>query len=497
VRSVENALQLEIPLNAQYIRNMMIAAHSLQDHVIHFYQLSALDWVDVMAVLKANPAEAARRAEGVSDWQGNSLAAMTDTQRRLKVLIGSKQLGIFANGYWGHPAMKLSPEANLIAITHYLQALDAQRWASNIVGTLGGKTPHIQNLAVGGVSNPIATDSEGVLTMERLMQIRECIDRIGEFLHSCYLVDVATIIATYPEWLSQGAGIGDFLSTPEIPVDTKSTSFMMPGGHIVSGDLSAFRPIRRFGDPYFTDGVAESVKHAWYAHKRGDGVLSPWKGETTPAYTGFQGDGKYSWIKAPTFYGKPAQVGPVAEILAGLAAKDQTTVRCLDHLNGKVRTLGGRTLTASVLNSTLGRHAARVTRACVLYDHLRQNWQLLVDNIGKGDSLTYNQPTFPDGEIMGVGQHEAPRGLVSHWIVIENNRITNYQVVTPSTWLAAPRNEQDQLANYDLALLGTSVADVERPLEILRTIHSFDPCIACAVHLTDTMHKSDVEALVL
>jgi hydrogenase large subunit len=492
VRAVENALQLEIPVNAQYIRNMMMTAHALQDHIVHFYQLSALDWVDVVSATKADPAKAARFAEGISDWEGNSRAVMADTQDRLKAFIGSGQLGVFSHGYWGHPEMKLSPEVNLMAVAHYLQAIEAQRWPSKIVSTLGSKTPHIQNLAVGGVSNPISTDSEGVLTFERLMQIKEHIDKLGAFLHNCCFVDVAAIAAFYPEWLRMGAGVNDFLSTPDLPTNAKGTGFMTPGGYIPGGDLSKFRPIQEFGDPYFTGGVAESVGHAWYTYKDGAGALPPWKGETTPAYTGFEDNGKYSWVKSPTFYGKPAQVGPVAAALAGLAVEDKNTVSYLKLLNEKVSALSGPRLASSNLNSTVGRHAARVIRACVAYECLKANWQLLIDNIGKGDMATFNAPSFPKGEIMGVGQEEAPRGMLSHWVVIKDGRISNYQAVVPSTWLAAPRNDNGELASYDVALLGTPVAEPERPLEALRTVHSFDPCLACAVHLTDTERKKDV-----
>jgi hydrogenase large subunit len=497
VRSVEDALKIEIPLNAQYIRNMILTAHSMHDHIVHFYHLSALDWVDVVSATKADPAKAAHFAESISDWEGNSKAVMVDTQERLKTFVGSGQLGVFANGYWGHPAMKLTPEANLMAVTHYLQALEVQRWANKIVGTLGSKTPHIQNLTVGGVSNPIATDSEGVLTMERLLEVKEHIDKIGSFLNNCYLVDIAAVATYYPEWLSLGAGNTDFLSSPDWPTDTKGTEFMLPGGYIPGGNLSSFHKISKFGDPYFTDGVAEGVKHSWYSYKSGEGALQPWKGETTPDYTDFQDDGKYSWVKSPTFYGKTTQVGPVASVMAGLAVGNQPTVQALNRLSAKVHALSGPKLSVAALNSTVGRHAARLLRACVAYEALKANWQLLIDNIGRGDLTTFNKPEFPKGEIQGVGQVEAPRGLLSHWSVIKNGRLANYQAVVPSTWLAAPKNDNDQPSSYEVALHGTPVADTERPLEPLRTIHSFDPCLACAIHLTDTENNTAVKVKVL
>jgi len=291
VRSVENALNLEVPLNAQYIRNMIMTAHAVHDHIVHFYHLSALDWVDVVSALKADPAKTAQLAESLSDWDGNSRHVMTDVQNRLKTFVGSGQLGVFTNGYWGHPAMKLPPEVNLLAVAHYLQALEVQRYANKIVATLGSKTPHIQNLAVGGVSNPIATDSQSVLTVERLLLIKEMMDKLGSFIRNCYQVDVAAVGAFYSDWTMIGAGITDYLSVPDMPIDTKCTKFMTPGGFIKGGDLSTYKPITSYNDPYFRDGVAESVKHSWYKYSAGAGSLHPWKGETTPNYTDFQDGG--------------------------------------------------------------------------------------------------------------------------------------------------------------------------------------------------------------
>jgi hydrogenase large subunit len=497
VRSVENALNLDVPMNAQYIRNMIMCAHSIHDHIVHFYHLSALDWVDVVSALKADPVKAAQLAESLSDWDGNSRHVMTDVQNRLKTFVGSGQLGVFSNGYWGHPAMKLPPEVNLMAVAHYLQALEVQRYANKIVATLGSKTPHIQNLAVGGVANPIATDSQSVLSVERLLLIKEMMDKLGSFIRNCYQVDVAAVGAFYGDWTAIGAGITDYLSVPDMPLDTKCTRFMMPGGFVKGGDLSTFKPITSYSDSYFRDGVAESVKHSWYKYEGGAGPLHPWKGETTPAYTDFQDDGKYSWVKSPTFYGKPAQVGPIASVLCGVAAGHQTTISHLNRVLEQSGHLSGGKVPMSALHSTIGRHVARAVRCGVVHENLQANWQALMENIAKGDVRTFNKPVFPKGEIMGVGLHEAPRGLLSHWSVIKDGKIANYQAVVPTTWLAAPRNEADELGPYEASLLKTPVADPERPLEVLRTVHSFDPCLACAVHLTDKESKTAVQVKVL
>jgi hydrogenase large subunit len=495
VRAVENALKLEVPLNAQYIRNLIITAHAIHDHIVHFYHLSALDWVDVTSALKSDPAKTALLAESLSTWSGNSRQEFAKVKERLDGFVGTGQLGIFTNGYWGHPAMKLSPEVNLLAVTHYLQALEVQRKANKIVSVLGSKTPHIQNMAVGGVANPIALDSQSVLTVERLMAIKTWIDELADFVKNVYLVDVAAIGAFYADWTQIGAGITDYLSVPDIPLDTKGTQFALPGGYIKGGDLASFKPIKSFGDPYFRDGVEESVKHAWY--QGGKGALHPYKGETVPEYTDFQDNGKYSWVKSPTFYSKPAQVGPLARVLAMVAANYEPAVKYVNQTLDTVSAIARTKVPVAALHSTIGRHAARAVSCAVQVDVLADQWQMLVDNIAKGDVKTFNKPVFPKGEISGVGFHEAPRGVLSHWVVIKDGKIANYQAVVPTTWNAAPRNENDAVGPYEASLLNTPVADPERPLEVLRTVHSFDPCLACAVHVLDDEQREVVKVKVL
>ena len=484
VRAVENALDLEVPLNAQFIRNMIISAHAIHDHIVHFYHLSALDFVDVVSALKADPVKAANWIQQYTDWPMNSKEVMIATQEKLKAFVGTGQLGPFTNGYWGHPAMKLSPEINLVAVAHYLQALDVQRQANKIVTILGSKTPHIQNMAVGGVANPIATDSQSVLTVDRLYAIKTQIDKLADFVKKVYLIDVAAIGSQYADWTKYGAGVMNYLSAPDFPVDTRGKEFMYPGGYIPDGDLTKYQPIKSFGDDYFGKGVEESVKHSWYTYSK-EGPLHPYKGETTPHYTDFQDDGKYSWLKAPTFYGKRAQVGPLAAVLNAVAAGHKPTTAYVTKVLDTVSALVGAKVGVDALHSTIGRHAARAVRCAVMLDLLEANWQKLIDNIGKGDVATFNKPTFPKGEIMGFGFHEAPRGMLSHWTVIRDGKIANYQCVVPSTWNAGPRSEDGTPGPYEASLVDNPVADPEQPLEILRTIHSFDPCLACAVHVHD------------
>ncbi len=486
VRAVENALQLEIPMNAQHIRNIIIAAHSIFDHIVHFYHLSALDWVDIVSATKANPKAAADLAATLSPWPNNSAQELKAVQDRLKKFVSSGQLGVFASGYWGHPAMKLSPEVNLLATSHYFQALDYQRKINKVVAILGSKTPHIQNLAVGGVANPINPDSQSTLTVERLYYIKTLIDEIGDFINHVYQVDVAAVGAFYAEWTGYGAGVTNYLSAPEFPQDTKGDSFALPGGYIPNKDIAAFKAITSFNDPFFIKNVKESVKHSYY---QGDDNLHPWQGETDPNFTGFQDEGKYSWVKAPTFLDKPAQVGPLANVLAMYAAGHEPTIRHANNLLAQAGSLAGTTLGLGALHSTIGRHAARAVRTGVLHEVINTEWQALMANIGKGDYTTFNEPVFPKGEIQGVGFHEAPRGLLSHWVVIENAKIKNYQCVVPSTWNAGPRNDKDEMGPYEASLVGNPVADPENPLEVLRTVHSFDPCLACAIHLFDPKRR--------
>jgi len=484
VRAVENALQMEVPLNAQFIRNLIILAHSVHDQIVHFYHLSALDWVDVTSALKADPDKAAALGESLSSWSLNNKHEMRKTHERLKHFVNGGQLGIFTNGYWGHPAMKLSPEVNLMAVAHYLQALEVQRKANKIVSILGAKTPHIQNVAVGGVANPIATDSQAVLTVERLMAIKGFIDELADFVKNVYLVDVAAVGAFYADWTAIGKGVTNYLAVPDIPLDTKGTQFALPGGFIEGGDLTKFKPITKFGDEYFTKGVEESVKHSWYDYSKG-GALHPYQGETKPNYTDFKDDAKYSWLKSPTFYGKVAQVGPLARVLTMLAAGHEPTKKYATAALDTVSALAKTKVGLDAMHSTIGRHAARAISCAVQVDMLDGQWNALIGNIGKGDTKTFNPPSFPKGEVMGVGFHEAPRGALSHWVVIDNGKIKNYQCVVPSTWNACPRNEKDEPGPYEASLLNTPIADPEKPLEVLRTVHSFDPCIACAIHLTD------------
>ena len=495
VRAVEDALGAKVPVNAQYIRNMILSAHSMHDHIVHFYQLSAMDWVDITAALNADPDKAAEMLKGVSTWGLNSANEFRNVQNKIKSLVESGQLGIFANGYFGHPAMKLPPEVNLIAVAHYLQALECQRDCNRIVALLGGKTPHIQNLAIGGVANPINLDSQSVLNLERLMFVKSCIDRLNDFVTQVYRVDAAIIAAYYPEWLNLGKTSGNYLSVPEYPIDGDNSKFVLTGGYIENFDISTFRPITQQKDEFVVKGIKESGKHAWYED---DEPLEPWAGLTRPKYTGWQDEGKYSWVKAPSFYGKVVEVGPLAYLMCNLANENKDTLHHFNHIKGLYEKLSGHTLSVDHLHSTLGRIIARTVHCCVLNNILEQQWKLLVDNIGTGDTVAYLKTDIPQtGEFKGVGFGEVPRGMLSHWVVVKNGKIENYQAVVPSTWNAGPRNQNDEMGPYELSIIGTPVADPTKPLEVVRTIHSFDPCMSCAVHVVNTENGEVTQVKVL
>jgi hydrogenase large subunit len=383
--------------------------------------------------------------------------------------------------------MKLPPEVNLIAVSHYLQALEYQRYANQVVAMLGGKTPHIQNVAVGGVANAINVDSQAALNVDRLYSMKALLDKVIPFVQNVYVPDVCAVAGLYPEWFGYGKGVTNYLSVPDLPLDEKSTKYALPGGYIPNGDLAKFHPIKGQKDEYWRKSVTEDSTHAYYT---GGGPLHPWEGKTDPEFTDWKEDGKYSWVKAPRFQGEPAQVGPLANVLCGYAAGDPLMKKWTDAALGKISAIAKVQATPAMLHSTLGRHGARAVRTAVLSELALQQWQLLTDNILKGDTKIFNPPTFPKGQIEGVGFHEAPRGTLSHWVVIDNGKIKNYQAVVPTTWNASPRDKDGKIGPYEASLLKNPVAQPDHPLEVVRTIHSFDPCMACAVHTFDAEGKN-------
>ncbi|MBW4056562.1 MAG: nickel-dependent hydrogenase large subunit [Proteobacteria bacterium] len=482
IRAVEDALKIKIPPNAQLIRNIIIGIQNVQDHVIHFYHLHALDWVDITSGLKADPAKTAALAASLSDWPNNSATYFKEVQDKIAAFVASGRLGPFANAYWGHPAYKLPPEANLMATAHYLEALEWQKDIIKIHAILGSKNPHPQTFLVGGMAIPIDPDSQNALNADKLIEIKRLLKKAQDFVEKVYIPDLLAVASFYKEWAGIGGGVGNYLSYGEFP-DANGTLWF-PAGAILNKDLSKVIPVDQ-------GKIAEYVDHSWFENSAGTGKgLHPYDGETDVLYTGpkppyenLDIDAKYSFVKSPRYEEKAMEVGPLARILVAYASGHKETKAAVDMVLGK---LG---VGAPALFSTLGRTAARGVD-CLLIVQQTPKWlDELIGNISKGDYRIHNNESWdpaswPD-EAKGYGFHEAPRGALGHWIKIKNKTILNYQAVVPSTWNASPRDAKGQRGPYEAALVGTPVADPNKPLEILRTIHSFDPCLACAVHVMD------------
>ena len=494
LRAVEDALDIRIPPNANTIRNMMVGMQFIQDHVIHFYHLHALDWVDVTSALKADPAAAAALAQSLSPWPNNSTAFYKEVQHRVGTFVKSGQLGIFTNGYWGHPAYKLPPEANLMAVAHYLEALDWQRDIIRLHAVFGGKNPH-PNFVVGGMASAINLEDTATINAERLTDVRDMIMRAKRFVEQVYWPDVLAVASFYKDWASIGGGLGNYLCVGEFPkTDVRDlSSLYFPRGIILNKDLSKVHP-------YDQQGVQEFIHSAWYEYSKGsDAGLHPWEGETKPSYTGpptpwkyLQDERKYTWMKEPRYDGKAMEVGPLARMLVAYASGHEEVRAIVGEALGR---LG---VPATALFSTLGRVAARAAET-VLIARLMETWYgELVTRIKGGDVATFTgdkwDPSQWPKEAKGYGYMDAPRGALVHWVRVADGKIANYQAVVPSTWNASGRDPKGQMGAYEAALTDNHpLVDPERPIEILRTVHSFDPCMACGVHVLDATGRTVTE----
>jgi len=503
IRAVEDALGTTVPLNAELIRNLIMGIQNVQDHVIHFYHLHALDWVDVVSALSADAGETAKLAQSISDWPKSSKTYFQGVQDRVKAFVGTGRLGPFANAYWGHPAYKLPAEANLMGVAHYLEALDWQREVIKVQAILGAKNPHPQSFLVGGMSIPVDPNAQNAINADKLAQIRELLVQANQFVEKVYVPDLLAVAPFYLDWAQWGGGVQNYLSFGDFP--TQEAQKWNDKGLWLKPGLVRGRDLANVIEPDPTQ-VAEYVTHSWYTYSSGDaGALHPYKGETEPRYTGpkppypdkyvSEVDSKYSWVKSPRYDDLACEVGPLARAIVGYAQGHPETKATVDLVLTTLK------VPAAALFSTLGRTAARGIDCLIL---ARKNlvWlDALAANMGKGDlrihdSAKWDPATWP-ADAEGVGFHEAPRGMLSHWIRIKDRQIANYQAVVPSTWNASPRDAKDQRGPYEEALIGTPIADPEKPLEILRTIHSFDPCLACAVHVLDARGREITRVKVL
>ncbi len=496
VRAVEDALNIKIPENANTIRNIMALTLYVHDHLVHFYHLHALDWVDVVSGLSADPKATSALAQSISPWAKSSPGYFRDIQNRLKRFVESGQLGPFRNGYWGHPAYKLPPEANLMATAHYLEALDFQKDIVKIQTIFGGKNPH-PNWLVGGVPCPINVNdvgAVGAINMERLNMVSSIIERTVEFVEQVYIPDLLAIAGFYKDWL-YGGGIsstsllayGDF---PRVANDYSNKSLMMPRGAIINGKLADVQEVNLKD----TQEIQEFVTHSWYKYGDESKGLHPFEGVTEPNFVlgpaakkekrkieAVDENAKYSWVKSPRWKGHAMEVGPLSRLVVGYMSGRQDLK---DLVDGALKALN---VPITALFSTLGRTAARGLECQWSALRLREEHQKLVAAIKAGDTATANtdhwEPKTWPATCQGAGFSEAPRGALGHWVRIEQGKIALYQAVVPTTWNASPRDAAGKIGAYEASLLNTPMADPHKPLEILRTIHSFDPCLACATHV--------------
>jgi [NiFe] hydrogenase large subunit/hydrogenase large subunit len=489
IRAVENAIGANPPPNARLLRNLIIASQCVQDHVVHFYHLHALDWVDVVSALSADPEKVSSLAQSISDWPLSSTTYFKGVKEKLKAFVDAGQLGPFANAYWGHAAYKLPPEANLLAVAHYLEALDWQREFIKMHAVLGGKNPHLQSFLVGGMATPLDPDKQASINVGTIAGLHEFAKKARSFVSRVYIPDVLAVASFYKDWAAYGAGVGNYLSYGEYPeTDDAAPTKFLPSGVLRNKDISKV-------EAFDHNKVTESVTHSWYEYAGGDGkALHPFSGETKPKYTGpnppyerLDINSKYSWLKSPRYDGEPMEVGPLARMLVSYASGHK---KVKDAVDGVLKKLG---VGPAALFSTLGRVAARAIETQLLADKMGEWIDELAANMGRGelrihDNSKWDPSTWPK-DARGAGFHEAPRGSLGHWVGIDNGAIANYQCVVPSTWNAGPRDSNGKRGPYEQALLGTPVSNAEQPLEILRTVHSFDPCMACGVHVVDATRR--------
>jgi [NiFe] hydrogenase large subunit/hydrogenase large subunit len=490
-RAVEDALGITVPPAGGLIRNLVHGMQTVQDHVIHFYHLHALDWVDVVSALSADPAATARLAASLSPWPNNSATHFAEVQDRVRRFVESGQLGIFTNGYWGHPAYKLPPEANLMAVAHYLEALDWQRDVIRVHTIFGGKNPH-PNFLVGGMASAINLEDTGTINAESLTKIQGMITRARRFVEQVYWPDLLAVASFYKDWAAIGGGVTNYVSVGEYPDNGNwrdVDSLYFPRGVIFDRNLAEVLP-------YDHEKVREYITSSWYEYEGGDDIsLHPFEGETRPRYTGpeppwttLENHEKYTWMKSPRYDDRPVEVGPLARMLVAYASGHEDVQEVVNEALGRLE------VGPEALFSTLGRTAARGVETVLLARRLETWFGALVDRIRSGDTQTFNgefwDPSTWPTTAQGYGYLEAARGALGHWVQIDDGRIAHYQCVVPSTWNCSPRDANGVSGPYEASLTDNHpLVDPERPLEILRTIHSFDPCMACGVHVLDAQGR--------
>ncbi len=446
VMALEDAFGIEPPNAARITRNLIEGTQMLHSHILWFYHLNGLDYVDIVSALNAAPQE----------------KSLKDVKQKINGLVSSGQLGPFTNGYWGHPAYKLPPDLNLLVVSHYLKALEMQLKATKPTAALGGKMPMHMNTPPGGLTK--------VPTIQQIKTFLYAVKELKDFVNDIMYTDLLALAPYYLDWAGLGTGVENYFSWGVFE-DKSGDPFKrtLPRGVVFKGELKVLDVVE--------DDVKEHMKHSFYDYNP---PLNPREEETRPRFVEHNVEETYSWLKAPRYREEPMEVGPLARVLVAYLRGQEPFKREVDILLRAI----GQTGNIAVLKSVVGRLAARVIESKVIAEKMEEWIVELLEEMKEGETQVFTPYRLPErGE--GVGLWEAPRGALGHWITIENRKIKNYQCVVPTTWNASPRDDLNHRGPIEEALIGTPVVDAKKPLEIMRIVHSFDPCLACAVHVID------------
>ncbi len=463
--AAEKAYGITIPNNARIIRNLIEGGQFLHSHILWFYTLAALDYVNPINALNANVGDALDLVEAAGTSCQSDLKALKE---KLQTFANNGQLSIFSGGWFLDPEVAkeftLGAELDLICTAHYIEALTMQSKASEICALLGGKMPHVMTLVPGGTSF--------VPTEEKLDDLWSLVREVRDWVKATMIPDTKAIAPAYKAALDFGKGCGRYIAWGVF----EDPSFEMSKRYLPSGVIDENLKLSEVNE----DLIKEYVGHSWYV---GDSDLNPREGVTEPEYTEYyKGDtdvisDRYTWSKAPSYDGKPMEAGPFSRVLAAYLRGNKFVKTTLD---GLMTDLG---LSLGQLQSTLGRVAARQVESLYVAELMVEWVDELIEAIKGGDSEYFRAPETITGS--GTGFWEAPRGALYHTEHVDNGKITGYQIIIPTTWNIAPRNKEGVRGPMEQALIGTPVSNVEMPINALRTVHSFDPCTACAVHVSE------------
>jgi hydrogenase large subunit len=447
--SAESAMGIQIPNGARIVRNIIEGAQYLHSHILWFYTLAALDYVDPVKALSADIAETYALAQAA----GTSVSDFGAVAKRLAGFVEGGQLSIFSNGWFGHPAYAadMPPELHLIAVAHYLEALEIQGEASAIIGIMGGKFPHFMTSVNGGTTF--------VPTEEKLDDVLFRLTRVVDFVKNTMLPDTLAIAPFYLDATTYGAGHGNFLSWGVFNDESfEGNNRYLPAGWVEGGNLAV--------SDSDVENVTEDVEHSWYDSPSG---LKPAEGQTSAKFTEYSTDDKYSWGKAARYMDKPAEVGPLARMLVAYLRGVAPVKELIDSTLAALGVPGQ----PEVLLSLLGRVAARNLETAYVADLTVAQFTELIEAIKGGDLKLFEPHEVKDGA--GHGLWEAPRGSVAHFMGVKSGKIDHYQVVAPTTWNIAPRDAEGVRGPMEEALIGAPVLDPEKPMEVVRIARSFDP----------------------